>query len=78
MKIMVCIIALSLFAAFDEIHQMYVPGRNGNWVGFSFDVMGIVAGLSVMVGKGRRAELARRKSGGDRGREGTEEKSVEC
>ncbi len=64
-KIMVCIMALSLFAAFDEIHQMYVPGRNGNWVGFSFDVMGIVVGLSLMVFKswnrgkhrGRRSEV---------------------
>ena len=48
--------ALSLFAGFDEIHQMYVPGRNGNWVGFSFDVVGIVVGLSVMVGKGLRTK----------------------
>ena len=55
-KIMVCIMALSLFAGFDEIHQMYVPGRNGNWVGFSFDVIGIVVGLSVMVGKRLRAK----------------------
>ena len=55
-KIMVCIMVLILFAAFDEIHQMYVPGRNGNWVGFSVDVVGIVVGLSVMVGKRRRAE----------------------
>ncbi len=44
-KLFISLIFLSAFAALDEIHQLYVAGRNGNWIGFSFDLTGVSVGL---------------------------------
>ena len=56
-KILLCGILATLFAISDEIHQAFVPGRCGNVKEVLFDVIGIVAGLLLMVGKGRRTEV---------------------
>ena len=36
-----------LYAASDEFHQSFVPGRNGELLDLAFDILGVVLGLYV-------------------------------
>jgi len=35
----------AIYAASDEIHQLYVPGRNGNFYDWLADIIGLAIGL---------------------------------
>ena len=36
-----------LYALSDEIHQLFVPGRNFQMMGLGFDLLGVVIGLEI-------------------------------
>jgi VanZ family protein len=36
---------ISLFAAADEVHQLFIPGRNGSAPDWVFDTLGVAAGI---------------------------------
>jgi len=44
-KVVVCGFLALVFAVSDEIHQAFVPGRNGNIKGVMFDSIGVVLTL---------------------------------
>jgi len=46
-KLAVCVLVTLGIAAFDEVHQLFVPGRSGNIIGFAYDCVGIGIGLAV-------------------------------
>jgi VanZ family protein len=48
LKLFFCAVMLVGFAASDEIHQHFVPGRRGNLRGFAFDLAGIAAVLAFL------------------------------
>lgn len=47
------------YAIFDEVHQLFIPGRSGNVIDMMIDTLGIVAGLFCMVwiNKVRKAKI---------------------
>jgi len=45
-----------LYAASDEYHQTFVPGRNGNLRDVGFDTIGALAALFVVGSLGRKRE----------------------
>lgn len=40
-------IALSAYGAVDEVHQLFIPGRDGSAADWAFDTAGIAAGLLI-------------------------------
>jgi hypothetical protein len=42
LRALLCIIAVSILAVYDEVHQMSIPGRCGNYKGLLFDGLGVV------------------------------------
>jgi VanZ family protein len=38
---------VSAAAALDEVHQLYIPGRNGSLMDWVFDTTGVAAGLLI-------------------------------
>lgn len=51
------VIAGTLYAASDEFHQLFVPGRNGDIRDFAVDVLGVIlfAGISARLHRVRSA-----------------------
>ena len=47
-KIILCICIVLIIAVYDEIHQMSIPGRSGNYKGLLFDVLGMTLVLSFL------------------------------
>lgn len=41
------LVVTAVYAASDEFHQLFVPGRNGNLMDVIIDFLGSVAGLAV-------------------------------
>lgn len=39
------LVVVSVAAALDEVHQLYIPGRNGSAMDWVFDTTGVGAGL---------------------------------
>ena len=47
-KLFMAVLFLSIFyASTDELHQMYVPGRNGNLVDIGIDSLGVLFGTII-------------------------------
>jgi len=44
----------ALYGASDEIHQLYVPGRFGDWGDFGADAMGAIVGARLAAWRRRR------------------------
>lgn len=38
-------VGISLYAAVDEVHQLFIPGRNGSATDWVFDTLGVAAGI---------------------------------
>ena len=38
-------VGISLYAAADEVHQLFIPGRNGSATDWVFDTVGVAAGI---------------------------------
>ncbi len=50
-----CVAILLIFAGTTEAYQTFVPGRQGNLVGFGFDALGIaIMAAYLLKGSGRR------------------------
>lgn len=51
-----------LYAALDEIHQAFVPGREADWGDLAADVIGIILGIVIfrMLRKPRKEEMENR------------------
>jgi VanZ family protein len=43
----VVMLVVSVAAALDEVHQLYIPGRNGSAMDWLFDTVGVGSGLLV-------------------------------
>ena len=48
------------YAASDELHQAFVPGRVPSWIDIGFDSLGAISGLLLAEAVARLARLARR------------------
>ena len=35
------------YAAFDELRQLYLPGRHAEWMDFAADVLAVAAGMAI-------------------------------
>lgn len=44
-RLVVLLVVVSVAAALDEVHQLYIPGRNGSAMDWVFDTTGVVAGI---------------------------------
>ena len=44
------------YAALDEVHQLFVPGRSGQVSDVLIDTVGVLIGIAVVAGARRRAE----------------------
>jgi len=42
------LIIVAVYAAFDEIHQYFIPGRSCEFLDFFADIVGLLAGLSIV------------------------------
>lgn len=40
-------VALSVYGALDEVHQLFIPGRDGDVFDWMFDTTGVIAGLLI-------------------------------
>lgn len=60
----------ALYAASDEVHQHFVPGREGRPIDVAFDTAGLVVGLLLAhrLGRAFAARRASARAGTDRGR----------
>jgi VanZ family protein len=38
-------VGIGLFAAADEVHQLFIPGRNGSATDWVFDTLGVATGI---------------------------------
>jgi VanZ family protein len=38
-------VGIGLYAAADEVHQLFIPGRNGSATDWVFDTVGVAAGI---------------------------------
>ena len=47
------------YAIFDEVHQLFIPGRSGNVVDMMIDTFGVVMGLFcvIWIYKARKARI---------------------
>ncbi len=44
-----CIILVSLYGGFDEIHQMFIPMRSAEWLDFLADFIGAILGTAIAI-----------------------------
>jgi len=44
-RLAVLLVVVSVAAALDEVHQLFIPGRNGSAMDWLFDTAGVGAGL---------------------------------
>ena len=44
-RLVLLLVLVSVAAALDEVHQLFIPGRNGSAMDWVFDTMGVGAGL---------------------------------
>ena len=51
----------ALSSALDEIHQMFVPGRNAEWADLAADILGVLAGWALLRAAFRRRDARRRR-----------------
>jgi len=56
---MISLIWCSLYAASDEIHQYYVPGRAGMWQDWLLDTVGALLGIAVVAMYVKRKKRSR-------------------
>ena len=60
---LLAVVVTVLYAASDEAHQLFVPGRRGDAVDFLLDAAGAIAGGAVQFAWSRRASRAVADSG---------------